>query len=121
MTTIYALIYEILLFFFLEYAGELGRIAKCPNGLDTYQSTYRNFVLFIFLPVLHRYVSTAYPVRIRIGYVANLTYPCNVDWMKQGLNIKKEYSLYGPSPWKLQTHISIKIHIKYKTAPSILK
>jgi len=43
------------------------------------------------------------------------------DWIKQGLNIKKEYSLYGPSPWKLQTHISIKNHMKYKTTPSILK
>jgi hypothetical protein len=61
----------------------LGRIAKGPNSLDTYQSTYPNFVLFIFLPILHGYVSAAYPVRIRIGYVsdtgyvANLTYPCN--------------------------------------------
>ena len=59
---------------------------KHPNSLDTYQSTYRSFVLFIFLPILHGYVSIPYPVRIRIGYVsdtgyvANLTYPCNVGW-----------------------------------------
>ena len=29
---------------------------KRPNSLDTYQSTYRNLVLFIFLPILHGYV-----------------------------------------------------------------
>ena len=57
---------------------------KRPNSLDTYQSTYRNFILFIFLPILHGHVSIPYPVRIRIGYVsdtgyvANLTYLCNV-------------------------------------------
>ena len=60
---------------------------KCPNSLDTYQSTYRNLVLFIFLPILHGYVSAAYPLRIRIGYasdtgyVANLMYPCNVGFV----------------------------------------
>ena len=43
---------------------------KRPNSLDTYQSTYRNLVLFIFLPILHGYVSAAYPLRIRIGYVS---------------------------------------------------
>ena len=37
-------------------------------------STYRNFVLFIFLPILHGYVSTAYPMRIRIGYVSDTGY-----------------------------------------------
>ena len=31
-------------------------------------STYRNFVLFIFLPILYGYVSTAYPMRIHIRY-----------------------------------------------------
>ena len=37
-------------------------------------STYRNFVLFIFLPILHGYMSTAYPMRIHIGYVSNTGY-----------------------------------------------
>ena len=37
-------------------------------------STYRNFVLFIFLPILHGYVSTAYPMRIHIGYISDTGY-----------------------------------------------
>ena len=71
-----------------QVSGGWARLyRKRPNSLDMYQSTYRNLVLFIFLPILHGYVSAAYPLRIRIGYasdtgyVANLTYPCNVGFV----------------------------------------
>ena len=55
------------------------------NLVDTYQRKYQIFLHLFFFPILHRYVSVVYSKRIHIryvsdtGYMANLTYPCNVE------------------------------------------
>ena len=48
-------------------------VATAERG-DTYQITYPIFFLFIFFPILLRYVSVTYRWRIRIGYVSDTGY-----------------------------------------------
>ena len=48
-------------------------------------STYRNFVFF--LPILHGYVSTAYLMRIRIGYVSDTGYATTLPYRGIGADV----------------------------------
>ena len=56
----------------------------CIPGTDTYPQAYSRIAKLIKNRILRRYVSGAYPTRIRIGYVSDTryapsaTYPCNV-------------------------------------------
>jgi len=58
----------------LFVAGRIRSSGWTFAGLDTYLLRIGILFYLFFLPILHGYVSTAYPMHIRIGYVSDTGY-----------------------------------------------